>query len=137
MKTPIRKSIAGLLVTAFIAGPLGAQTISGTDAHEAAPHGPGILDEAADTAFAASAIAADDTLEKATAREDLAVVAQSEQTSNVSNNSVNGTSTTGDISFTDSAFGNATGLTIVNANSGNNVSMNAAINVSIVMTPQL
>lgn len=77
----------------------------------------------------------DEALGKATAREDLSLVAQSRQTSTVSNNSVNGTSTTGNILFSGTALENANGLTIVNANSGNNVGMNAAINVNIVMTP--
>ena len=139
MKTPIRGLVVGLLVTTFIAGPVGAQTIAEASLSAEvldAPLADRDSGDVLDGAFAASTIAADETLDKATAREDVSVLAQSEQTTNVSNNSVSGTSTTGAISFSDSAFGNSSGLTIVNANSGNNVSMNAAINVSIVMSPQ-
>lgn len=85
--------------------------------------------------FAGSAVASDETLDQATAREDISVVAESRQTSNVSNNSVNGSSATGEISISDNAFQNASGLTVINANSGINVSMNASINVNIVSTP--
>ena len=85
--------------------------------------------------FSSSKAAADDVLDKATAREDLSLIARSQQSSNVSNNSINGPSTTGDIRMSDNAFQNASGLTIINANSGNTVAMNGSINVNIVMTP--
>jgi hypothetical protein len=86
-------------------------------------------------AFSQADAASDELLDKATAREDISLAAQSQQTSNVSGNSVNGTSTTGTISFSDNAFQTASGLTVINANSGNNVSMNASMNVNIVMVP--
>ena len=127
MKTRTRTFALGLAMTLLGAGPALA----------------GPTEEAADDAartevqspFADSVIASDETLDQATAREDLSVVAESRQTSNVSNNSVNGNSVTGDVRLSDSAFQNASGLTLVNANSGNNVSMNSSINVSIVSTP--
>lgn len=52
-----------------------------------------------------------------------------------SGNSVNGTSSTGTVSFSDSSFQNASGLSIVNANSGNNVAINSAMTVNISITP--
>jgi hypothetical protein len=85
--------------------------------------------------FAGAATIDDAALAGSTAREDLSLVAQTEQTGNVSNNQIRGRSNTGDVQFLDRAFENASGMTIVNANSGNNVSMNASFNVNIVITP--
>lgn len=138
MKTPM-KFAAGLLVTTILAGPVSAQISTAFAAPAsmapASTTSTEALLGAIDGPFAGSALAGDDTLGAATAREDIAMLAQSETTSTISNNSVSGTSTTGEISFGDTAFQNSGGLTIVNANSGNNVGMNASINVNIVMTP--
>jgi len=82
--------------------------------------------------FAASRATDDAALGRATAREDLSVISETTQTSTVTNGTVTGT-TSGDINFTDNAFQNATGLTVINANSGNNVAMNASITVNVVM----
>lgn len=127
MKTRTRTFALGLAMTLLGAGPAIAGPTEGA------------ADDAAHTKmqapFAGSAIASDEVLDQATAREDLSVVAESRQTSNVSNNSINGNSVTGDVSLSDNAFQNASGLTLINANSGNNVSMNASINVNIVSTP--
>lgn len=76
-----------------------------------------------------------DVLGAATAREDISQVASSEQTATVSGNSVNGQSTTGALNIDGNAFQNQSGLTIVNANTGNNVAVNASMNVNIVFTP--
>lgn len=126
MRTFIERLAIGLLATSLLTAPALAQP----DADPAQ-----LSATAVDSPFAASATATDDALDAATAREDLSLVAESRQTANVSNNSVNGTSTTGDIRIGDEAFQGSTGLTIINANSGNNVGMNASLNVNIVMTP--
>jgi hypothetical protein len=86
-------------------------------------------------AFSASSAVTLQTLETATAREDLSIVAQTQQTSTVSRSSGSGTVTSGAVGVAGNAFQNATGLTVVNANSGNNVAMNGSINVNIVMSP--
>lgn len=86
-------------------------------------------------AFSAASAASLRTLETATAREDLSIVAQTQQTSTVSRSSVSGNVTTGAVGVAGNAFQNATGLTVVNSNSGNNVAMNGSINVNIVMSP--
>ncbi|RST31272.1 hypothetical protein HMF7854_10820 [Sphingomonas ginkgonis] len=52
-----------------------------------------------------------------------------------SNNSVNGSSVTGTVTFSDSSFQNASGLTMVNANSGNNVAINSAMTLNIAIIP--
>ncbi len=87
-----------------------------------------------ETPFAGGKVADDSALNGATAREDLSLVARSEQANTVSRNSVNGVTTTGEIGIADNAFQNASGLTVINANTGNNVAMNASLNVNIVMT---
>ncbi|HEX4738361.1 MAG TPA: hypothetical protein VH331_12455 [Allosphingosinicella sp.] len=76
----------------------------------------------------------DATMSKTTGRADTSMVAQSQQTSSVSNNTITGDSTTGDINIAGNAFQNASGLVLINANSGNNVSMNGSMNVNIIMT---
>src|SRR4051794_34185218 len=86
-----------------------------------------------DPAFAGRAIAADDVLGKATARENLSLIAESNQSSTVSGAAVSNVDT-GDISMSGNAFQNASGPVLINANSGNNVAMNASLNVNIIMT---
>jgi hypothetical protein len=75
----------------------------------------------------------DATMSKSTARADTSMIAQSRQTSNVSNNTITGDSTTGDVNIAGNAFQNANGMVLINANSGNNVSMNGSMNINIVM----
>ena len=69
----------------------------------------------------------------ATAREDISLIAQSKQASSVSGSSVTGQSVTGDLAIASTAFQNANGMILINANSGNNVAMNASMNVNIIM----
>jgi hypothetical protein len=84
--------------------------------------------------FEDKTVADDEALGRSTAREDLSIAAQSKQASTVSQSSVSGVTTTGELSIADNAFQNASGLTVINANTGNNVAMNASLNVTIVMT---
>lgn len=86
--------------------------------------------------FAAAASLDETTLAASTAREDVAQIATATQTAQVSNNSVNGNSRTGEVGFDGNAFQNFSGLGIVNANSGNNVGINAAITVNVTITPR-
>jgi len=59
-----------------------------------------------------------------------------DQESVVANNSVSGNSTTGTINFDGQAFQNMSGLAVINANTGNNVSFNSSMLVNIVVGPQ-
>jgi hypothetical protein len=72
---------------------------------------------------------------KTTARADTSMIAQSQQTSTVSQNSVTGNSVTGTINIADNALQNANGLVLMNNNTGNNVSMNGAMTVNIIIAP--
>lgn len=86
-------------------------------------------------AFGAEARLDTEALDRETAREDVNQAAIAEQSTRVSNNSVNGTSATGQITLDGSAFQGISGLTIVNNNSGNNVAINAALNVNVHFIP--
>ena len=77
----------------------------------------------------------DQSLGKATAREDLNQLAVNTQTASVSSNSVSGVTNTGTATFADQAFQNVSGLTVINANTGNNVAINGAITVNLTISP--
>ena len=49
---------------------------------------------------------------------------------------VTGTSTTGNVQIVGNAFQNLQGLAVINANSGNNVAINAALNVTVNLAPR-
>jgi hypothetical protein len=88
------------------------------------------------SAFDAGPAVDESTLGKVTGREDIAtLIAQANQRNTVSNNSVNGNSVTGAIAIDGNAFQNLQGLAVISANSGNNVAINSAMNVTINMAP--
>ncbi|MGB3737946.1 MAG: hypothetical protein WA948_01180 [Pontixanthobacter sp.] len=74
-------------------------------------------------------------LRKATGRENIAQHSQADLTANVSRNSVGDNAVTGDAMIADNAFQNMSGLSILNVNTGNNVAINAAMNVNIAINP--
>lgn len=94
---------------------------------------PGDLKKASPFAAAKSLDSAE--LAKQTAREDIAQIANSEQTATVSRNTVEGQSQTGNATFAGNAFQNVSGFTVVNANTGNNSAINGAIVVNVTITP--
>ena len=59
----------------------------------------------------------------------------SDQQATVTRNSVGNNVQTGDAKISDNAFQNLSGLSIVSVNTGNNVAMNAAMNVTISIQP--
>jgi hypothetical protein len=75
-------------------------------------------------------------LAKIAGREDLTQLTNSDQANSVEANSVGDNSRTGTVQFRDNAFNNMTGITIVNANTGNNVAINAAVQVNIALPAQ-
>ena len=93
--------------------------------------------EGAANAFGAATAVDAASLEQVTGREDTgAMIASATQRNTVSNNSVTGTSTTGTITIDGNAFQNLQGLAVISANSGNNVAMNAAMNVTVNLAPR-
>ena len=86
------------------------------------------------TPFAAPALA-EDALGAVAGREDTNQTALANLNAGVSNNSVGANSSTGDATISDNAFQNLSGLSILNVNTGNNVAINAAMNVTISISP--
>jgi hypothetical protein len=89
----------------------------------------------APSAFGAAGVIADDQLGAIAGRANLNLLSQSDQAATVSQSSVSGTSTTGDIAIDGQAFQNLSGFAMLNANTGNNVAMNSSMNVSIAISP--
>ncbi len=75
----------------------------------------------------------ENTLQAISGGADLSLAALAEQTGTVTNNSVNGNSVTGTITFDGQAFQNLNGLAVVSANTGNNVSINSTMQVNIAI----
>ncbi len=94
----------------------------------------GISAQNIDEAFAGSAVS-DDTLKTMAGREDLSMIARSDQTAAVSKNSVGDNAVTGEVRIADNAFQNLSGLSLLNVNTGNNVAINASMNVNISINP--
>ncbi len=74
-------------------------------------------------------------LQKMTGQADLAQQVQASNTATVANNTVEGNSVTGNINFGSGAFQNLNGLSVLSANSGNNVAINASLNVNVAIRP--
>jgi hypothetical protein len=68
-------------------------------------------------------------------REDTRQTSLANQTAGVSRNTVGDNVTTGGAQISGNAFQNMSGLSILNVNTGNNVAVNAAMNVNIAINP--
>ena len=88
---------------------------------------------AQDTPFGAKPLG-DDTLGAIAGREDTNQISTADQVAGVSRNTVGDNSRTGEARISDNAFQNMQGLSILNVNTGNNVAINAAMNVNISLT---
>jgi hypothetical protein len=102
-----------------------------------APAGPTLAQAAAAATAAAPFSAArpmdGDALAAVTGRADTALEIRAHNSSVVSNNSVSGHSQTGTINFDARAFQNLNGLSLLSANTGNNVSINSSLNVNVAI----
>lgn len=134
MKSVLARCSIGLPFAVLATSAAFAQPVPGSDNPAAQPMEQSASALEISPLFATAPIADDATLNAATAREDVSLVAETRQASSVSNSSVSGV-TTSKVELSDSAFQNASGLIVVNANTGNNVAMNGSVNVNIVMTP--
>ncbi len=85
--------------------------------------------------FAAAQTIDDAQLRRIAGREDVAQHALADQVAGVSQNSVGDNVRTGDARIADNALQNLSGLSILNVNTGNNVAINAAMNVNIAIVP--
>ena len=86
--------------------------------------------------FADAAVVDEAVLGTVAGRENLTLLAHATKSSTVRNNSVNGNSVTGAINLDGQAFQNLAGLAVINANTGNNVSINASMLMNIAISPQ-
>lgn len=76
-----------------------------------------------------------EALDKVAGRADVIQQVRASNTSSVANNSINGDSTTGAIQFDANAFDNMHGLSVLSANTGNNVAINSSLNVNVSIRP--
>jgi hypothetical protein len=83
--------------------------------------------------FGASAAIDNGDLSTVTGQSDLAQVVTAQNTSTVSGNTVSGNSQTGTIRFDGGSFQNLNGLSLLSANTGNNVSINSSLNVNVAI----
>lgn len=125
-----------IFITAPIAALIALQT--GNARAQTAPTQPHMVFVAAaqtvdsDQGVFAAAAVSDGDLEKVAGREDTgAMIASATQRNTVANNSVTGDSVTGNVEIDGNAFQNLQGLAVISANSGNNVAINSAMNVTI------
>ncbi len=99
--------------------------------------GAGLESGSANHAFAGAPAIADGALAQVAGREDSGTqIAIANQRNTVSGNSVVGRSVTGNVAIDGNAFQNLQGLAVISANSGNNVAINSAMNVTINLAPR-
>ncbi len=92
----------------------------------------------APTPFNTAPVVSDEVLSGARAKADLSLIDQTasvQNSSNVSGNTITGDFTTGIVSIASDAFAGTTGLTMFNINTGNNVAINASMNVNVAIQP--
>lgn len=88
--------------------------------------------------FKAAPVVSDDVLSGAAAKADLSLidqVAAVHNSSTVADNTITGDFSTGVVSIASDAFSGTTGLTLFNINTGNNVAINASMNVNVAIQP--
>jgi len=90
----------------------------------------------AQTVFDPASAVPEAALKAASGKADLAQASIANQANNVAHNSVVGNSTTGNVAIAGNAFQNLNGLAVINANSGNNVAINSALNVNVSILPR-
>ena len=104
----------------LLSNPGAAQTKTNAQSIEAAP-------------FGAVAPLEGSALSTITGRSDTSLIIRAQNSATVSNNTVSGQSQTGTISFDAQAFANLNGLSLLSANTGNNVSINSSLNLNVAI----
>jgi hypothetical protein len=87
------------------------------------------------TPFASHTVGAEE-LSQITGRADTAQQIRAQNSSTVANNTVSGQSETGQINFDAGSFQALAGLSLLSANTGNNVSINSSLNVNVSISPR-
>ena len=74
-------------------------------------------------------------LANTTGSANLSMVIAANNSSNVSGNNIVGVSNTGGISFDEASLSNLSGLSVLSANTGNNVAINSSLNLNVAVRP--
>ena len=119
--SPIRRL---LVIAAFCPAIAQAQTATA----------PAVAADANATPFGSVQPVGNTDLNGVTGRADLAQVVNAQNNGVVSGNTVTGNSQTGTIHFDSSSFQNLNGLSVLSANTGNNVSINSSLNVNVAIS---
>ncbi|WP_242187884.1 hypothetical protein [Sphingomonas sp. CARO-RG-8B-R24-01] len=106
--------------------------VSNAQTQPVAPASP-IIAEASAASFGAINPVENADLKTITGQADLAQVVNAQNNGVVSGNTVTGNSQTGIIHFDSSSFQNLNGLSLLSANTGNNVSINSSLNVNVAI----
>lgn len=131
MKSRLSIGLAAAAALALSAPPALAQDAAAQPDAASAQAQP---DQPANAPFASAAVS-DDTLQYIAGREDTRQYSQADLKAGVANNSVGDHAVTGAAEIDGNAFQNMSGLSILNVNTGNNVAINAAMNVNISISP--
>ena len=83
--------------------------------------------------FAAASMVSEEGLAAVSGMAEIQQLIVAQNSSTVSGNSVNGQSVTGVINIDGQAFQNLNGLSVLTANTGNNVSINSSMNVNVTV----
>ncbi|WP_445191637.1 hypothetical protein ACT009_13815 [Sphingomonas sp. Tas61C01] len=118
---PTAQTAAAAQVAIAAAPATAADPVPAADPALAPPFGAAAIDDGALGAIAG--------------REDINQISLANSTAGVSRTSVGDNVTTGDARISDNAFQNLSGLSILNVNTGNNVAINATMNVNIAIQP--
>jgi len=92
------------------------------------------MQASAQSAFGDEVRMDDSVLARMAGREDVGQIAMANQRNDVKDNSVSGNSVTGAVLIDGNAFQNLSGFSVISANSGNNVAINSALNVTISLS---
>lgn len=119
-------------IAALIAFGALAPQIASAQTQAVIPAGPAAT-EASIAPFGAAKPVDNADLKTVTGQADLAQVVNAQNNGVVSGNTVTGNSQTGTIHFDSSSFQNLNGLSLLSANTGNNVSINSSLNVNVAI----
>ncbi|WP_137681739.1 hypothetical protein [Aurantiacibacter suaedae] len=122
-----------LAVLALAGLALPAQADEGQQRRPAASPALDEIGDPAQSVFSTQAIS-ETALQNVAGREDMHQISQAELAAGVRNNSVGDYAVTGNAQIDGNAFQNMSGLSILNVNTGNNVAINAAMNVNVAIT---
>jgi len=114
----------------LLAAPAAAEDVRAAAAPSGTLDQPLAADRAPENIFAVEALD-EAALQGIAGREDVNQISHAEQVAGVSRNSVGDNSITGDAQIDGNAFQNMSGLSILSVNTGNNVAMNASMNVNV------